>query len=251
MKQMLVYPLGSTKACGICADLLQQSGIRLVDHPTPEVTHLLLDVPAFRPDGALRGGERLEPILRMLPTDLRIVGGGLDQPLLAPYARKDYLTDQRYLAENAAITAECALQIAAEQTECVYAGCRALVIGWGRIGKCLAQKLAALRSRVTVAARKEADRAMIRALGHEAVDISAIPKILAGQHIVFNTVPQLLLHKEETALCRGVLIDLASRPGMDGETVISARGLPGIYKPASAGKLMAETFLRLAGEESV
>ena len=44
-------------------------------------------------------------------------------------------------------------------------------------------------------------------------------------------------------------IDLASEPGMQGKSVIPARGLPGKYAPESSGKLIADTILRVLKEE--
>ena len=43
-------------------------------------------------------------------------------------------------------------------------------------------------------------------------------------------------------------IDLASTAGIEGEDVIRANGLPGIHAPESAGRLMADTILRLIEE---
>ena len=64
--------------------------------------------------------------------------------------------------------------------------------------------------------------------------------------LVFNTAPSLLLSREMTARCPDcLLIDLASQPGMQGDDVLWARGLPGKMAPESSGKLIAETILRL------
>ena len=251
MKDMLIFPIGTTAACGSCAAYLEKAGAALTDHPSPEVSHLLLDVPAFQDDGLLRSGEDISRMLRMLPPRVTVAGGNLTNPALHSHRKLDFLKDQGYLAENAAITAECAIQVAGEQLKTVFARCPVLVIGWGRIGKCMGQKLAALGSRVTIAARKGSDRAMVQALGYEAVDIPEILRDLKHQQVVFNTVPELLLHKEDTDPCRCLFVDLASKPGIEGSRVITARGLPGIYKPESAGQLIAETFLRLVREEAI
>ena len=45
-----------------------------------------------------------------------------------------------------------------------------------------------------------------------------------------------------------VVMDLASQKGIQGSKVIWARGLPGIHAPESAGRLIAETFLRKVKE---
>jgi hypothetical protein len=47
-----------------------------------------------------------------------------------------------------------------------------------------------------------------------------------------------------------VKIELASSPGLEGDDVIEALGLPGKYAPETSGKLIARTILRLcAGKE--
>lgn len=246
MKDMLVYPIGSTPACTYAASFLEGAGISLVDHPAPEVTHLLLDIPSFGADGMLRCGGDLEEILRMLPPDITIVGGNLDHPILEGHQILDLLKSERYLAQNAAITAHCALSVAAQNMTAVFSDSPALVIGWGRIGKCLGQLLKAIGSDVTIAARKESDQAMIRALGLRAVDICQISRVLPKCRLVFNTVPELVLSKDMTQQKDCLFVDLASKKGMEGDRVIWARGLPGVHAPESSGKLIAETFLKLS-----
>lgn len=248
---MLVYPVGSTKACRFASIFLQKANVELVDHPTPEITHLLLDVPSFGPDGTLRGGGDLRRILDMLPGNITVIGGGLLNPMLKDYRILDLLLDHQYLANNAAITAECALQVAAPLLETTLAETPVLILGWGRIGKCLGQLLKAVGAHVTIAARKETDRAMIQALGYDAAAIQDIPTRLAKCRLLFNTVPETILHKDILPPGRKcVLIDLASKPGIEGESVTWARGLPGIHAPESSGKLIAQTILRLCKEET-
>lgn len=251
MGKILVYPVGNTQACRYAAAFLHDFGIHLTDHPMPEVTHLLLDVPSFDTEGNLRGGGSIASILERLPETITVAGGNLAHPALAGYLTADLLQDAQYLARNAAITADCALQVAAPRMSATFADSPALVIGWGRIGKCLGQLLRALGSRVTIAARKEADRAMIQALGFEAVDIPEIISILSRCRLLFNTAPEMVLPKGILDLYKNCLpIDLASKPGMEGANVLWARGLPGIYAPESSGRLIAETFLKLNKEVS-
>ena len=55
-----------------------------------------------------------------------------------------------------------------------------------------------------------------------------------------------------SAQCRNCLkIELASLPGIAGDDVIPARGLPGIYVPESSGKLIADTLLHRLQEERI
>lgn len=249
LKPMLVFPAGTTKACRYAAAMLRKAGIPVIDHPAPEVTHLLLDIPSFEKDGSLRGGSSVEAVLERLPQETIVIGGNLSHAALVEHQTLDLLRDETYLAANAAITADCALQVAAPIMTTTFVDSPALIIGWGRIGKCLAQLLTGIGCQVFIAARKERDRAMLQALGYSPVDISGIPTILPRIRILFNTVPELVLHKETLAPYKDcVKIDLASKPGIESDDIIWARGLPGIHAPESSGKLIAETVLRLCRE---
>lgn len=248
LENMLMYPLGSTPACRWAAKRLAQAGIAMVDHPSPEVTHLLLDVPSFSADGKLRGGGELKPLLRMLPDTITVIGGNLAHPELKDYPVLDLLKDGIYVANNAAITADCALRVAAPKLQTTFAETPALIIGWGRIGKCLAKLLQAMGTEVTVAARKESDRAMLEALGYRTLDIPEIPQVLEQFGVIYNTVPQKMLTQDQLSpYSKSLKIDLASQPGLEGEDVVIARGLPGLYAPESSGRLIAKTILRLTG----
>ena len=250
MTNPLIYPIGATAASRYAAAFLAQAGLPLVDHPTPEVTHLLLDVPSFGPDGALRGGGALEKILETLPQYITGAGGNLDHPALDGYRKIDLRQDADYIAENAAITADCALQVAAPLLTCTLSRSPALVIGWGRIGKCLSQLLKAIGNDVTIAARKPADRAMVQALGYTAADPSLLAD-LSRYRVIFNTAPAPVLDREQLALCKNcVKIELASKKGLDCGDVVWARGLPGVYAPETSGRLIADTLIRLLKERS-
>lgn len=248
MNTTMIYPVGITEACNYAAQTLKQMGFPLTDHPQPEITHLLLDIPSFRNDST---DATLRKLLPMLPPGITIVGGNLDHPLLSAYQKLDLLQDADYLAQNAGITAYCALGIAATHLKTTFADSPALILGWGRIGKCLSRLLNNLDCPVTVAARKESDRAMLRALGYGSVDYVSLPQTLPRYRILFNTVPAPVLSQKDLSVCQNCIqIELASRDGLEGADVILARGLPGIYAPASSGKLIADTFYRLWKEAS-
>lgn len=247
MDKSLIFPAGTTKACRYAADYLKHLGLPVVDEPTGGVRYLLLDVPSFNATGNLRGGGDVEKLLAKLPKDTLICGGNLSHPALEEYETVDFLKDEVYLCENAYITAECALDVAFPYLTCTIRNCPVLIIGWGRIGKCLAQLLKAIGADVTVAARNPAQRAMIHALDYGAVDIREVPACLSHFRLLYNTVPHPVLNRKQMEACRDdcVKIELASKNGMAGDDVIPARGLPGIHMPESSGQLIAETFLRL------
>lgn len=244
---MLIYPVGATAACRYAADAFPESCV--TDHPCPEVTHVLLDVPSFSGPGILRDGTPVRKILECIPESAAILGGNLKDEALAERKCYDLLADPAYLAENAAITAECAVILAGSRMDATIRNSKVLVIGWGRIGKCLSRLLAAMGADVDLWIRRPEERAMAHALGYNTpVDLlAALPKYA----LILNTAPEPVITAEQSRLCRDCLkIDLASKPGILGTDVITARGLPGTIAPKSSGRLIAQTVLRLLEGEA-
>lgn len=245
MNGITIYTPCNTPALQKAVERLQSLGFTIAANPGNDVTHLLLNVPSFDKTRKLIGAD-LDELLTQLPQNVTIIGGNLP-PTLSDYKTMDLLKDARYLAENAAITADCAMSLARHRMNIIWQGCPVLVLGWGRIGKCLAAMLRAAGADVTVAARKETDIAMLGGLGYGAEDIHKLHYGLMRYRVVFNTVPFMVLSAAQTAHCREdcLLIELASQPGIGGENVVSALGLPGKYAPESSGRLIASAIVRL------
>ena len=244
MDDRILYAAGYSPAMSYCIQTLKEEGFTLLSEPNQQVTHLLLPVPSFAPDGGIIGGGNLSTLLTLLPKDIVVIGGNLDRPELDYYTTVDLLQDPLYLAMNAQITAHCALELALCQLPVILDHCPVLIIGWGRIGKCLAKLLQHLGANVSVCARKEADRCMLASLGYDALQLSQID--LAQYRLIFNTVPTMLF-----PVCpgNGLKIDLASRLGLGSEDVLWARGLPGKHAPESSGNLIANTLMRILKKE--
>ena len=213
-------------------------------YPAPDnnITHLLLPIPSFNQDGSIRGGGDLQSILSVLPQNITVIGGNLTHPALIHYQTLDLLQDPIYISENADITARCAIGLIHQLLPCTFKNLPILILGWGRIGKCLSRLLRANDACVTVFARKESDRAMLKALGY-ATQASPDP---TDFRVVINTAPATVL----PACPRDVLkMELSSVLGIGGDDVVWARGLPAIHTPESSGRLIADTIVRLIQEE--
>ena len=210
--------------------------------PTSNITHLLLPVPSFAGDGSIKGGGALDTVLSVLPKDVTVIGGNLQHPALTGYKTADLLQDAFYVSENADITARCALKLLCDCLPCTLKGCPVLLIGWGRIGKCLARLLKLNDASVTVYARKATDRAMLRALGYETQD-ALNP---TGFRAVINTAPAIVLPDCPDGIFK---MELSSVMGIGGRDVLWARGLPATHAPESSGKLIADTICRLIQKE--
>ncbi len=250
LENHVIFQAAAAPAAAYAREFLEARGFCFTGE-AKNAGHLLLDVPSFRENGLLRCGKSIESVLGLLPPNVRIWGGNLNHPALSSYHTSDLLQDPLYLAQNAWLTAECALDVTLPLYGGLLRGCPILVIGFGRIGKCLCRLFDSLGAEVTVAARKESDRAMAAAMGHRAVDYSGLNEDLPRFQILYNTVPALVLSAGDLRAChpRCLKIDLASKPGMEGQDVISARGLPGKHRPEASGRLIAGTMLRLMNKE--
>ncbi len=167
----------------------------------------------------------------------------------------DYYERDEFAIANAVPTAEGAIEIAMHEIPTTINESSALVIGYGRIGKVLARLLDSLGARVTVSARKPSDLAWIRAYGYDSAVTQKLAQVFSKQRfdMIFNTVPHMVLGKEELEAVgkHGLIIDLASKPGgVDiaaaeeiGMNIIWALSLPGKVAPVTSGRIIADTVL--------
>lgn len=238
MNHTVIFTAGHTAALKYAVDSLKQSNCIFAEKPGKHITHLLLPVPSFESDGTIKGGGKLSQILEQLPQGITVIGGNLNHPDLKTYKTIDLLTDQAYIAHNANITAYCAVQLAMNTLPITLHGCPVLVIGWGRIGKCLSHLLKQLGANVTVATRSVETKALLPAFGYNTKDITEVDT--EAYRLIYNTAPAMIYPQ-----CNGdaIKIDLASKPGLGGLDVIWARGLPGKIAPESSGNLIANTVI--------
>lgn len=242
---------GTTPALRYTKQELCSLGFSVTEVPSWDTGHLLLDVPSFRDDRRLRTGEKIDTLLESLPKNVIIWGGNLE-PIMEEYQIMDLLKDEAYLAQNAAITADCTIKIAAPLLKTTWQDSPALVIGWGRIGKCLGKLLKATGSQVTIASGNPVSRAALQSLGYDTMNYQKINEEASRFRIVFNTAPGPVITEESIHNWQHCIkIDLASQKGIAGEDVIWARGLPGIHAPESSGRLIARTIARLWKENDL
>lgn len=171
---------------------------------------------------------------------------------------RDYFAREELAVANAVPTAEGAIQIAMEELPITLYDARVLVIGFGRVGKLLAHRLAGLGARVTVSARTYRDLAWIEAYGYGAEQTEELEGWLCGYDLIINTVPAQVLNSTRLAdLSPGCLvIDLASKPGgVDfeaaarlGVKAIWALSLPGKVAPVTSGKIIRDTIYHIFQE---
>ena len=163
----------------------------------------------------------------------------------------DYFEREELALRNAIPTAEGAIRIAMEALPVTLHGTRVLILGFGRLGMALGPRLCGLGAQVTVAARRQEQRAMAAVLNLAAEPVEGLKEWIHSYDLVINTVPAVVLGVEELAAMKegAVVIELASLPGgVDGESasalgvkVIRAPGLPGKEAPLTAARCLRDT----------
>lgn len=173
---------------------------------------------------------------------------------------KRYESDESFLQANAEISAEAAVFEAMRMTDTTLMDLTALVTGYGRFGRALALRLAALGAQVWVAARREQQRAWARSDGLQAVGLKELAQVLPRVGLVLNTVPAPVFSPDSLSLLPrdAALMELASAPyGFDLKAAaalgLKAQRLPGLparYAPASAAGALKQAVRRLLEEET-
>ena len=241
------------------ADIPPQCRSHSLQHATAGAQCVILPTPAA--DGALLRTPfgatpiTIDAVAAAIPHGARVFGGMLSLPLREALAARglhivDLLSIEAMAIKNAALTAQCALQLIAEQLPCTLSGQPMLILGAGRIGKLLGLQLQAVGTQVTVASRSKTDQAWCAALGLTPADITNLVPILPRCPTIINTVPARILDKTLLQLLPqgALLVELASAPGgFDGVVAesmglqtVHGGGLPGKYAPQSAADAIAD-----------
>lgn len=160
----------------------------------------------------------------------------------------DFMKDEGLAIFNAIATAEGAILEALQHKETNIHQSKSLVLGYGRCGKVLSDKLKALCAEVTVCTANQTELALAESLGMKVFPVSQLTEKLSSFEYIYNTVPAVLLTKERLKRVRtdALVIDIASgRGGLDYDQAKQQQlkafhclGLPGKYAArVSAGRL--------------
>ena len=126
----------------------------------------------------------------------------------------DYYARPELVRLNAVPTAEGCLALLLQMRDSTIWQSRFLVLGYGRVGQAVAERLRALGGLVTVAARSAEQRAAARCANCRAAPLTALPRLLPRADAVVNTIPAPVLPAGQLARLRPgtAVVDLASAP---------------------------------------
>lgn len=170
----------------------------------------------------------------------------------------DYMEGDEVAYYNAIATAEGTIAEAINRSAVNLHHSHSLVIGYGRCGEVLVEKLLSLHSYVTVMDRTGAKLAKAESLGFSVMDFPGKAESLSQFDFVFNTVPATVVDKKmlEKLSTDITIIDIASGGGgVDYEfckkNQINANlclGLPGKYAPKSSAAILLKVIEKVLGE---
>lgn len=219
--------------------------------------YVVLPIP-FTKDKVHITGENIliEDIIKMC-SNKTIFSGGIPKDFEEKFIENNVsVIDLMKLDEvallNAIPTAEGAIVKAMEETDITLHGANVLVLGFGRVGKILADKLKGLNANVFCEARSKKDLAHIKALGYNVVELNSMDDYLNDMDVIFSTIPAVILDEEKLAKVNkdAVIIDLASSPGsVDfkaaekyGIKAFLELGIPTKVAPKSAAKYLKKSI---------
>jgi dipicolinate synthase subunit A len=200
----------------------------------------------------------IKDICTLLKKGNIVIGGQL------PESFKETLTDTEiefydyFLLDELAIfnaipTAEGVVEILIKNLPITIHSMKCAILGYGRVGKVLAETLKSLGAEVTIFARKERDKADAFTKGYKFASFPSLKNTEYKFDALINTVPQKVLGRDEmkniTSDC--LFIEIASAPfGIDFQAakefafdVIKANSLPGKVAPKTAGEIIGRSIL--------
>lgn len=227
---------------------------------------LILPLPGVRPDGCLHA-PFLEQPYKLEAKDLTAcpagtpVMVGVALPILQDLCRQlelplyEIVELDAVAVPNAVPTAEGAIQLTMQELPLTIDGLRAMVLGFGRVGEALSQRLRALGAEVWVANRGDARRQRAARQGFALCSWENLAVGLTRCDVVYNTVPARVLPSEllDAMPAGALIVDLASGAGgVDfaaaerlGVKALHALSLPGKVAPVSAGRLLGRVYPQL------
>jgi len=195
----------------------------------------------------------------ILSADQTVYGGAIPKTLLNTLTEKgiicyDYMKNESLTLFNSIATAEGIAAQAVLNYPGNLHGSNCLVLGFGRCGKTLADRLSGLHANVSVGARKEKALAEAYSLGYPGFILSSIQEELSRYDLIFNTIPEIILTAPVLQHVKqgSYIFDIASAPGgvdlpAAHQLGINAErypGLPGKFAPAASADALYDYIMQ-------
>lgn len=208
----------------------------------------------------------ISDIVALLSNKKMVFGGQLPKSFCeelesrdCPYC--DYFLLDELAIYNAVPTAEGVVQVLIEELPITIHGMKCGILGYGRVGKVLANTLSSLGAKVTVFARKQSAFAEIYASSMEYKHFDVLSTENNDFDVIINTVPVKVLGDAQLSKLNSdcILVEVASAPfGIDFQSakekafkVIKAGSLPGKVAPKTAGEIIGRSILPMIRRQNL
>lgn len=208
----------------------------------------------------------ISDIVALLSNKKMVFGGQLPKSFCEELESRDCPCCDYFLLDELAIynavpTAEGVVQVLIEELPITIHGMKCGILGFGRVGKVLANTLSSLGAKVTVFARKQSAFAEIYASSMEYKHFDVLSTENNDFDVVINTVPVKVLGDAQLSKLNSdcILVEVASAPfGIDFQSakekafkVIKAGSLPGKVAPKTAGEIIGRSILPMIRRQNL
>ena len=253
MIYMNIRTYGLDERLAFCREYLYKRNIRSAS----EI--FLLPIPTSR-DGVTVGatGKTPEELFQKIPYGAVVAGYEIPMPFKEYFSSfgasvADVSFDERFTEENAKLTAEAAVGKILTEHGCAPSDLSVGIVGYGRIGKHLTSILAFLGASLTVLTtrREVAEELCMAGISGAFVSFGEdVTYALSSLDILINTAPARLIDERAAeVLLNTEVIELASGDNLPrGLKFTRLSALPAKTYPKSAGRVLADSVVRMLGE---
>lgn len=256
------------KNTALSAECMQAGSFFKLVHPNMQV---VLPLPVTK-DGTnlfITGNDKpvsIEDLKNELTCCNIVFGGVIPKNLAADlnYSNISYydlMDDSAVAIRNGIATAEGAIAHAIFESNVTLHNSKALVLGYGRCGKVLCDKLKGIGANVTICTRNPIDLALGESLGLNTIQFSKLKRNIGKFNFIFNTIPAPILTTDylNKITPKAVIIDIASVPGgtdfnyakKKGINAKLCLGIPGKTAACSSGEILAEAILNILDNKKI
>lgn len=203
------------------------------------------------------GNILLEDFARWMRAGQILFGGNIS-PMIRQEAEKkrvqyhDFMAMDEVARDNSVATAEGAIAEAITASDINLNQSNCLVLGFGRCGKAIYERLEALGAKCSIGLRNAVQKEL--PTDGEIFSLEDLPAHISEFDFIFNTIPAKVLDRDCVEKVRKdcIIIDIASKPGGTDFEACRERGIyanlslgiPGRYAPKTSAQILVNAINR-------
>lgn len=272
-KEWKVAVIGGDKRSEYMVQFLQESGyvVRscvMIPDDSEEMAKIvkwadiLVGPTPFSRDGVEMNHEKggsilLEDFAEWMREGQILFGGNISSIIRQAAEKKrveyhDFMAMDEVATDNSVATAEGAIAEAITVSDINLNQSNCLVLGYGRCGKAIYERLDALGAKCSIGLRNASKKKL--PIYAEGISLEDLPVLVRHYDFIFNTIPAKVLTRECVSKMKKdcIIIDIASKPGGTDFEACRERGIyanlslgiPGRYAPKTSAQILVNAMNR-------